>query len=258
MTTTTPFTAFYLNVMSDCTQEQIAHALAKNGLITFDAIESKEKLLHLCMRLGSIMRHRDADETGLTHIAERENIQFIEGYQAFTASHLTLHTDGSSIADPPTLMVLWCAQPADEGGTSLLIDGKRLHQVLTREYPQMLRILTTPNSAIFAGAEIPLLSSVFSMPEHGTVCIRFRYDNMGYYTSPVSKILPTFLELLNQYKIAFSLHKHQGYIVHNKRWLHGRTAFCGRREMYRVLIRTDPAIPIGKYIHSGFRLDSEL
>ncbi|MBA2679309.1 MAG: TauD/TfdA family dioxygenase [Ktedonobacteraceae bacterium] len=256
MTTTTPFAAFYLNVTGDCIEEQIAHDLARNGMITFDAIQSKEDLLHLCRRLGAIVKHRDADETGLTHIVKREDIQFIKGYQAFTNSHLTLHTDGSSVPDPATLVVLWCVQPAEEGGISLFVDGKLLYQVLAKEHPLVLTTLTTPHSAIFAGAKAPLYSSVFSMPESGTVCIRFRYDGLGYYIAPACKVLPTFLELLNHYKISFSLCKHQGYIIHNKRWLHGRTAFCGEREMYRVLIHTNPTTLIGKCTHSGFKLDS--
>src|SRR6266536_2008849 len=256
MTTTTPFAAFYLDVTGDHTEEQIAHALAKNGMITFDAIRSKEDLLHLCTLLGTIVKHRDADRTGLTHIVKREYVQFIEGYQAFTDSHLTLHTDGSSIPDPATLVVLWCAQPAEEGGMSLFVDGKLLYQVLAREHPLILRVLTTPHSAVFAGARIPLYSSVFSTSECGTVCIRFRYDSLGYYTAPVCDVLPTFLALLNQYKISFVLRKHQGYIIQNGRWLHGRTAFRGERDMYRVLIHTNPATQISEYVHLGFNLDS--
>lgn len=258
MTITTSFAAFYVDITGDHTEEQIVHALAKNGMIIFDAIQSKEDLLHFCSLLGTTVKHRDADEAGLTHIMKREDIQFIEGYQAFTDSHLTLHTDGSSIPDPATLVVLWCAQPAEEGGISLFVDGKLLYQILAKEHPQILRAMTTPHSAIFAGTKIPLKSSVFSISECGTVCIRFRYDSLGYYTAPVCDVLPTFLELLNQYKISFSLYKHQGYIVQNGRWLHGRTAFHGKREMYRVLIHINPTTHIGKYVHLGFKLDSEL
>lgn len=257
MITTTPLTAFYLNITGDCAEEQIAHALAKNGIIIFDAIQSKEDLLHLCALLGTIVKHRDADETGLTRIVKRENIQLIEGYQAFTDTHLSLHTDGSSIPDPATLVVLWCAQPAREGGISLFVDGKQLYHVLAKEYPQVLHVLTAPHSAIFIGAQRPLYSSVFSTAESDTVCIRFRYDSLVYYTAPVCDALLTFLELLKHYQISFSLRKHQGYILHNKRWLHGRTAFRGEREMYRVLIQTNPATPLGKCINSGFKPSSE-
>lgn len=254
MITTTPFAAFSLHVTDNGAEEQIAHALATNGIVTFDAIQSKEELLHLCRRLGTIVKHRDADESGLTRIVKREDIPYIEGYQAFSASHLTLHTDGTSIPDPATLVVLWCTQPAQEGGISLFVDGKLLYQVLARDYPEILRMLSTPRSAIFAGTKSPLYSSIFSMPECGTVCIRFRYDSLVYYTAPTCTVLPTFLELLDHSTISFTLHKHQGYILHNKRWLHGRTAFCGEREMYRVLIQVDPAIPLGKPIHAGFKL----
>jgi alpha-ketoglutarate-dependent taurine dioxygenase len=257
MTTTTPFAAISLDVGRNHIEEHVAHALAENGMITFDGIQSKEDLLHLCSRLGTIVNHRDAESTGLTHIIKREDIQPIEGYQAFTASSLPLHTDGSSMPDPATLVVLWCVQPAEKGGISLFVDGKRLYQVLAQDHPQILRVLTTPQSAIFAGAKIPLSSSVFSLSDDGTACIRFRYDYLGYYSAPVYAILPTFLALLNHATISFALEKHQGYILQNGRWLHGRTAFCGEREMYRVLIHTDPATHIGKHIQFGFKPGAE-
>jgi alpha-ketoglutarate-dependent taurine dioxygenase len=257
MTTATPFAAFSLNVMGDHIEEHVIHALAENGMITFDGIESKEDLLYLCNRLGTIVNHRDAERTGLTYIVKRENIPHIEGYQAFTDTALMLHTDGSSMPDPATLVVLWCAQPAEDGGVSLFVDGKRVYQVLAKEYPQILRALTTPQSALFTGAEIPLYSSVFSLSGDGTICIRFRYDHLGYYSAPVCAVLPTFLALLNHYTISFTLEKNQGYIIQNGRWLHGRTAFHGEREMYRILLHTHPATNIGKYIQLGFKCDAE-
>jgi len=258
MITTTPFAAFSLDVRRNHIEDHIAHALADKGMITFDGIESKEDLLHLCTRLGTIANHRDADETGLTHIMKQKDIQSIEGYQAFTDSFLALHTDGSSMPYPATLVVLWCEQPAEEGGTSLFVDGKRLYQVLAKEHPEILRVLTTPQSALFAGAKTPLYSSVFSMSDDGTVCIRFRYDHLGYYTPPVCDVLPTFLALFKSLMISFTLEKHQGYIIQNGRWLHGRTAFRGEREMYRSLIHIDPTTSISKHIQLGFKLDANM
>jgi hypothetical protein len=253
MVSTTPFTTFYLDVTGAHAEEQIAHALARTGMITFDTIQSTGELLHLCSRLGTIVKHRDADEAGLTRIVKRSDLQPVEGYQAFTASHLTLHTDGSSTPDPATLVILWCAQPAQEGGMSLLVDGKHLYQVLAKEYPYVLRALTTPHSALFAGAEVPLYSSIFSTRADGTICLRFRYDGLGYYAAPVCTVLPIFLDLLEHYAISLPLYKQQGYMLQNGRWLHGRTAFRGEREMYRVLVRTEPATALGAHVHLGFR-----
>src|SRR5690348_11743502 len=111
MADNTLFATFHLDVVGAHAEERIAHALAQDGLVTFDGIQSSGELLHLCRRLGTIVNHRDADEAGLTRIAKRSDMQPGEGYQAFTSSHLTLHTDGSSIPEPPTLVVLWCEQP---------------------------------------------------------------------------------------------------------------------------------------------------
>lgn len=247
------FAAFHLDVAGAHAEERIARALAQDGLVTFDSIQSCGELLQLCRRIGTIVKHRDADETGLTRIVKRSDMQSGEGYQAFTSSHLTLHTDGSSIAEPPTLVVLWCERPAAEGGASLFVDGKQLYQVLASDYPQVLETLSTPNSALFAGAEPQVYSSIFSKVADGSICVRFRYDGLGYYAAHVCSVLPTFLELLERHTLAFPLQKQQGYILQNGRWLHGRTAFRGEREMYRVLGRTDPATAFGSCVHLGFQ-----
>jgi len=252
MASTTPFATFYLDVTGAHAEEQIVHALAQDGLVTFDTIQSTRELLQFCTRLGAIVKHRDADKDGLTRIVKRLDFQPAEGYQAFTASHLTLHTDGSSTPAPATLVVLWCAQPAEEGGVSLFVDGKLLYRVLAKEYPHVLQALTAPNSALFAGSEAPLYSSVFSTLPDGSICLRFRYDSLVYYTAPVCTVLSIFLNLLERHTISFTLQKQQGYILQNGRWLHGRTAFRGEREMYRVLVCTDPATPIGAHVHLGF------
>ena len=253
MADNTLFAAFHLDVAGTHAEERIARALAQDGLVTFDGIQSRGDLLQLCRRLGTIVKHRDADEAGLTRIAKRSDMQPTEGYQAFTSSHLTLHTDGSSIAEPPTLVALWCERPAAEGGASHFVDGKQLYQVLASDYPQVLEALSTPKSALFAGAEQPVFGSIFSTGADGSICVRFRYDGLGYYAAPVCSVLPTFLELLEHHTLAFPLQKQQGYILQNGRWLHGRTAFRGEREMYRVLVRTDPATSPGPYVHLGFQ-----
>lgn len=255
MTVTTPFTTFYLDVTGEHAEEEIGHALMQDGIITFDTIQSTEELLHLSTLLGTIVRHRDANEAGLTRIVKRSDIQLTDGYQAFTTSHLPLHTDGSSLLDPATLLVLWCAQPAKEGGMSLFVDGKQIYHVLAKEYPHVLQALAAPDSALFKGSGRPLYSSVFSTLADGMTCIRFRYDSLGTYTAPVQSVLPIFLDILRQYTISFTLHKHQGYIVQNGRWLHGRTAFRGQREIYRVLIQTNPASRMSQSIHFGFNPD---
>lgn len=250
--TPTPFAQFYCDLTGNFAEEQIVDALQRDGLVTFDAIKSTNELLHLCNRLGTIVQHRDADESGLTRIVKQPHIQSTNSYQAFTTCHLPLHTDGSSIPNPACLIVLWCVQPGEEGGKSLLADGKQIYQILAKEYPDVLQVLRTPDSAIFRGSVKPLYSSVFSMFENGNTYIRFRYDDMGYYSAPVIAILPTFLEILKKYTISLALKKGQGYIIQNGRWLHGRTTFQGEREVYRGLVNPVEEASPRKQIQFGF------
>jgi alpha-ketoglutarate-dependent taurine dioxygenase len=244
------FQAFYVDISQKNAAQMIQTDLKKRGLVTFDQIHSVEELRLFCSKFGKTLMHRDSDKYGVTRIINREMMLPEDGYQAFTNAALTLHTDGSSIAEPATLVVFWCAHPGETGGLSLFVDGKRIYQFLAEHHPSILQTLVKPRSVIFAGAEAPLESAIFSKLPDGKIRIRFRYDSLGYYSAPVSSTLPLFLRLLEQHKIMFALQKHQGYIIQNGRWLHGRTAFSGGREAYRMLIQ-----PSEQQIQPGFDLD---
>jgi hypothetical protein len=259
--TTTVFETFYVDVTQVNCEQRLADALEEDGLVTFDNIGSQEDLMNLARKLGTIVRHRDADAEGLTRIAQRDEMIQKAGYAAFSSGPLPLHTDRSGEAEPPTLVILLCSQPASEGGISLFADGKQIYHILAEQFPYLLEKLATPSSAIFGGANTLLPSSVFSTLDNSTICLRFRYDSLGYYSAPITAVLPTFLEILHLHSISFPLGKSQGYIIQNGRWLHGRTAFRGKREMYRVLVKTNDETPLGKRIHLGFiplRRDAEL
>ncbi len=253
------FTSLYVDIAKEPTEDQILLPLAKDGIFTFN-IQSREELVCFCTKLGTIVKHRDSDKNGLTRIRKRNGVLYTlseAGYQAFTNSHLTLHTDGSSASDPATLIVLWCAHPAEEGGISLFADGKQIYHVLAHHYPHVLQKFTMPDSAIFSGAQPPFYSSIFSTLPNGNIYIRFRYDSLVYYSAPVCSELPIFLQLLNQHSVSFTLKKHQGYVIQNGRWLHGRTAFDGDRDLYRVLVQTEPNTLVGKQVMLGFSPDLE-
>ena len=256
MGTQRDFTSFKLQDVTNCDDDQITSALEKDGVITFDKIYSSRELLQLCARLGRTIIHRDSDENGLTQISKRDTVPVTGGYRAFTSSHLTFHTDGSSVPEPAALVILWCYRPALVGGESLLVDGKQLYQELSRLHPSALQELQTPDSAIFAGSQNPLYGSIFSFLPTGEIYIRFRYDNLVYYSACVCSILPIVLDLFSQHQICFTLKQYQGYIIKNGRWLHCRTSFDVDREVYRVLLHTDPDTSIGRRIHFGFRLHS--
>lgn len=253
-TITTRFEDFYLDVTHNDWRNRLTDALETNGIITFDKVYSKSDLIDLAKALGSICNHRDSDVDGITYISKRENETLPDGYRAFSSSRLTLHTDGSSVAEPPTFMILLCVKPANQGGVSLLADGKQIYKVLKEKFPQILQALSEPGTAIFRGADTFLVSSVFSILESGNVCVRFRYDSLGYYSAPANTTLSTFLEILAAHSFPLFLESGQGYIIQNGRWLHGRTSFQGDREMYRILVKADGEKITEKKVHFGFGL----
>lgn len=243
------FQTFYIDISQENAATLVMSRLKERGLVTFDHIHTVEELRFFCAKLGKLLAHRDADEYGVTRIIQHEASPSKDGYRAFTNADLALHTDGSSISEPATLVVFWCAEPGETGGLSLFADGKQIYHLLSMHYPHVLQTLVKPRSVIFAGAETPLESAVFGGLPDGKMRIRFRYDSLGYYSAPVSSILPLFLGLLGQHTIEIALQRHQGYIVQNGRWLHGRTAFSGGREAYRILLQSsEPDM-------SGFDLD---
>ncbi len=67
MTTTAPFAAFSLHVTEDHIEKFVTYALAENGIITFDGIESQEDLLYLCTRFRTIINHADHGQPEQAH-----------------------------------------------------------------------------------------------------------------------------------------------------------------------------------------------
>src|SRR5438132_12928910 len=91
--TTTVFETFYVDMAQVNCEQRLADAPEKDGLVTFDNIGSQEDLMNLARKLGTIVRHRDADAEGLTRIAQRDEMIQKDGYAAFSSGHLPLHTD---------------------------------------------------------------------------------------------------------------------------------------------------------------------
>lgn len=249
------FEQYYVDLMHSDFEKRLAVALQKDGLVTFDHIRSREHLVIFSRLLGTVFHHRDSEADGVTRVANTGEIATGEGFAGFSSSALTFHTDRSSALEPPTIILLLCSIQAQEGGASLLADAREIWEVLQTEYPDTLEKLSAPRSAIFMGSKQPLISSIFATQTGGNIVARFRYDNLGYFSPAVISALPTFFQVLEQRSITFTLSEGQGYMVQNGRWLHGRTSFRGKREMFRLLVNTTDEAPIGKKIRPGFRAE---
>lgn len=115
------FRAYHADILDPAQQPHVIALLREHGLVTFTGITDRTTLASVAHRLMSIRPHRDAGPDGVTVITDTSTAD--PGYAAFTDAELIPHTDGTSLPDPPGLLLLTCQQPASHGGNTLLADA---------------------------------------------------------------------------------------------------------------------------------------
>jgi TfdA family taurine catabolism dioxygenase TauD len=254
------FESHFVDVHEPHGHRALISRLAQRGVATFDRVEGSSALLRLARSLGDIVPHRDSDPRGVTTLQPTESDSSPRhGYLGFSSRELFPHTDGSSIASPPPLVMFACSQPAPQGGHTMLVDARALWQRLTVTVPGILEELSRPLSVRF-GDEQAHVGSIFEgvegdlPPLDGTrrLCVRFRWDGLAQFAPSTTTALPSLLDLIRETAVSFGLARGQGYVVQNGRWLHGRTAYAGFRRVHRVLVRPHREGRTGDIIHFGF------
>jgi hypothetical protein len=240
------FGRYFVDLHSTSEGERLVGRLAKYGFATFDGVGSRSSLLRLAWPFVDIVRHRDSDVDGITVIAGRDE-ESGPGFAGFGRGELLPHTEGSSLPHPPSVLLLACVAPADAGGETFVVDGQALYRTLAIEEPESLRALMAPRSAYF-GDGTGHLGSVFEDLEPGRVALRLRLDELSRFSPDAAHALSKLRELIDRFQVTFRMNAGQGYAVQNGRWLHGRRAFSGHREMLRILGHPLP----GNSIRYGF------
>jgi alpha-ketoglutarate-dependent taurine dioxygenase len=144
------FRAHYADVADPASQPSVAAQLRDYGLVTFGGITDRTALIAAARHLMTVRAHRDAASDGITEITDLGATA--AGYAAFTDSGLIPHTDGSSVPEPPELLLLTCVQPAAQGGATLVADGAQIIATLAARHPAALRSLSAPKAACFGTA----------------------------------------------------------------------------------------------------------
>lgn len=224
--------------------------LTSDGLATFIHLDSPEQMLRLARSLGSI--YTGPRKVEISSLRPRSDVPEKSNSDGYLSGAMTLHTDQSQFEHPPEVLINRCARPAPEGGDTLLADGRAVHQHLRRERPDLLDLLTTPACVLFTSGEDRLAGAVFNRLTPSSWYIRFRFDYVTYFSGPLSERMKDLLEILQRHTLSFSLQKDQGYAVQNGRWLHGRTAFSGERELQRVWVKLEPESAMARQIGFGF------
>jgi alpha-ketoglutarate-dependent taurine dioxygenase len=141
------FGTYHADMTDPAWQPSLTARLRDHGLVTLAGISDRAALIGVARLLMTIRAHRDAAPDGVTEITDLGSAA--PGYAAFTNSPLLPHTDGSSAADPPGLLLVTCAQPAAEGGATLVADGARIIAAMAARHPAALRALSAPRAARF-------------------------------------------------------------------------------------------------------------
>lgn len=163
----------------------------------------------------------------------------------FTRAALTPHTDRSGVANPPALLLTVCGREPSAAGQSLIVDGRAVYDDMAQTAPTALEALSAPRSALFGGAD-GHLGSVFARGRDGVVAIRFRLDGLARFAPAVGPHIPALRAAIQRHTITLPIRAGAGYVLNNRRWLHGRLGYEGPRLMYRVTADARPGtVPAG-------------
>ena len=239
------FSPHYTDILDPDQQPRVIALLREHGLVTFTGITDRATLASAARKLMSIRPHRDAGPDGVTTITDAQAAD--PGYAAFTDAELIPHIDGTSLPDPPGLLMLTCQQPASHGGDTLLADAACVTATLARQHPAALAALSAPRAACF-GTESGYQGPVCETAGPGRARIRLRLDDLATFSAEVTPVIPLLRAVISQHLQVIQLRAGQGLLVSNTRWLHGRDRYIGPRVMLRIL--GDP-LP-GTGIQPGF------
>jgi hypothetical protein len=240
------FLAHYIDCRDPLDDPRIAAQLRHRGLVTFSGVTDRSELVGAARRLMVVRPHRDAGPDGVTVITATEGPS-APGFAAFAETGLVPHTDGSSVPEPPGLLLMACQHAAGEGGETLLADAARVIGTLAHRYPDALRALCAAEAAVF-GADAGYPSPVCAPATGGRMTIRLRLDDLARFSPECTSILPLLRTVIREHTQIVRLGAGQGLVLSNTRWLHGRSPYAGRRVLLRIL--GDPLPSAG--VKSGF------
>jgi hypothetical protein len=222
----------FYNNLSD-----IRKQFKENGIIFLREISSNSAAIDIANLLGLIVENLDADNYGITEISNTKRGHNKKNSAAYTSQELHLHTDRSPIAKPPTFVMNWICVKDCVGGESTLADGNKIFEYINTEHPEYVDALTNTDVACFSDGIDTFIGSIFTFNEQNNLETRFRYDKCSFFKLESSKEIKFFKDSANKLAYVIDFDVGEGYILNNKRWLHGRKSFKGYRMIRRIHIK---------------------
>ncbi|MFI2712219.1 TauD/TfdA family dioxygenase [Micromonospora sp. NPDC018662] len=223
--------------------DQIPSALGHDGVVLIREASVGE-VDELLRRWTEPVDHPHQAADGLTIITPHHHAEGTESEAGFTRSALRPHTDRSLQVTPPSVLAALMVSPVDSGGATTLVDGARVLTRLRRHVGDpavtALRLMPADGSA-----ERPVVETAA-----GLTRVRYRDDQVaGPHGS--FDMVARLRRLIVEATVTLELAAGEGYLVHNHRFLHGRTAFTGDRRLVRFLARVRSDHPYA-WLNRGF------
>ena len=152
-----------------------------------------------------------------------------------------LHTDGSYLPDPPSIVFLICEKQARSGGATLFLDGPALESTLERERPDLLRrLLEVPIIFGKGGSEVETM--IISPSARGSHLTWNYFAASEKNTADAAALCRHFRDFLQhltsrQLPRALRLAPGEAVIFRDNALLHGRERFAATEAGDRLLLK---------------------
>lgn len=238
------FAEHYVDLRAEGAAARVAAGLWERGLVTLDGLNGHAAVLELAARYLDVTPHRDSDPDGLTVLHNTHRHAGRSGFAGLGSGSLSPHTERSGLLFPPRLMLVACARPAEEGGASLLTDGRMVYADLALSHPDAVEALSEDSAGLFGGQD-GVLAPVFRHTPDQQITVRLRLDDLVRWHPLVTRHIRALTEALARHQQPLLLDAGEGFLLDNTRWLHARTAFTGPRRVYRALGNPHHSLPEG-------------
>lgn len=215
---------------------EIIPTLHKNGMVMLCDFANEEQGITIANYFGNIMQTLDALNNGITKITESASGQNANNSRAFTRLDLYPHTDRSPLEHPPELLLNWVLEPSLKGGETILVDGELVYQQMFATNPEETTLLFE-DIATFTDGINTYVGGIFSKNANNKIEIRFRNDNCVIFNKRAKNAIKHLISIIDQNRIQIPLQKGKGYLIDNRRWLHGRSSYEGHRVICRAHIQ---------------------
>ncbi|CEF66940.1 Trimethyllysine dioxygenase, mitochondrial [Strongyloides ratti] len=197
---------------------------------------------------------------------------------AYTSTSIGLHTDGTYFQQTPGIQVLHCLQKSKSGGENILTDGFYCAQNLNKKYPTYYKFLSNnkfyhhykelPSDNTSTGYHSVNYSNIIETSNDEIKQIRFNpydrmditigrseedYNNLMIFYQSYTK----FNEILNDEDNTLEISLNPGTVMFmdNKRILHARKEFEGKRIMCGAYLNYDDMVARANSLFEGNKIE---